>query len=84
MVACVAPSDAFGEENISTLNYATKASQIQNIPSQNVDPKQKMINELRIKCQKLQQELDAANNHIQMMEGFDEPKNSKSSAAKNN
>jgi hypothetical protein len=33
MLACLSPSDQFAEENISTLNYATKASYIQNQPN---------------------------------------------------
>ena len=61
MVACLSPSDRFAEENISTLNYATKASCIQNQPNQNIDPKIKLINELKAKCASLQKELDSAN-----------------------
>ena len=49
MVACLAPSDNYVEENISTLNYAMKASFIANEPTMNVDPKVKIINELREK-----------------------------------
>jgi Kinesin motor domain len=30
MIACLSPSDTYAEENVSTLNYATKASHIQN------------------------------------------------------
>jgi hypothetical protein len=30
MIACLSPSDSYAEENVSTLNYATKASHIQN------------------------------------------------------
>jgi len=47
MIACLSPSDAYYEENISTLNYATKASYISNEPVKNEDPKVKMINELK-------------------------------------
>ena len=43
MVACLAPSDAYVEENLSTLNYAMKASFIANEPTQNLDPKVKLI-----------------------------------------
>lgn len=32
MIACLSPSDYYVDENISTLNYATKASFIANIP----------------------------------------------------
>ena len=53
MVACLAPSDAYVEENLSTLNYAMKASFIANEPTQNVDPKVKIINELREKVASL-------------------------------
>ena len=45
----MAPSDNYVEENISTLNYAMKASFIANEPTMNVDPKVKIINELREK-----------------------------------
>lgn len=49
MIACLSPSDAYLEENISTLTYATKASFISNDPIKNEDPKMKMINELKQK-----------------------------------
>ena len=39
MIACVSPSDQFLDENISTLNYAKKASYIANEPVKNLDPK---------------------------------------------
>jgi kinesin family protein 4/21/27 len=55
------------EENISTLNYATKASFIQNIPTQNEDPKMKMVTDLKEKCRRLEKELASANNHIQFL-----------------
>jgi hypothetical protein len=35
----VSPSDKMIEENISTLNYAKKASYIANEPKKNLDPK---------------------------------------------
>ena len=60
MVACLAPSDAYIEENLSTLNYAMKASFIANEPTMNVDPKVKIINELREKVASLQNELSMA------------------------
>jgi len=53
MVACLSPCDAYIEENISTLNYATKASYISNEPVVNVDPKTKMIMELKAKVASL-------------------------------
>jgi hypothetical protein len=54
MIACLSPSNNFIEENISTLNYATKASFIQNIPTQNEDPKMKMVTDLKEKCRRLE------------------------------
>ena len=47
MIACINPNDAFLDENLSTLNYATKASYITNQPVVNDDPRTKVINELR-------------------------------------
>ena len=67
MVACLAPSDKYVEENLSTLNYAMKASFIANEPTQNVDPKVKLINELREKVASLQNELSHAHQHIEML-----------------
>ena len=67
MIACLSPSNNFIEENISTLNYATKASFIQNIPQQNEDPKMRMVTELRQKVINLEKELASANTHIQFL-----------------
>lgn len=53
MIACLSPSDAYIEENMSTLAYATKASYISNEPMKNEDPKVKMINELKSKVSQL-------------------------------
>ena len=49
MIACLSPADRFIEENISTLNYAKKASYIANDPIRNDDPKVRIITELRQK-----------------------------------
>ena len=57
MIACLSPSDAYVEENLSTLAYATKASYISNEPIKNEDPKMKLINELKGKVVALQREL---------------------------
>ena len=61
MIACLSPSDQYLEENISTLNYATKASFISNEPIKNEDPKMKLINDLKTKVASLQKELAKAN-----------------------
>jgi hypothetical protein len=47
MLACLHPSDRYLEENLSTLNYASKAAQIANRPIRNDDPKTKQIEELK-------------------------------------
>jgi len=70
MIACLSPSDAFVEENLSTLAYATKASFISNEPTKNEDPKMKLINELKTKVHNLQRELAHANNHIEFLSGL--------------
>ena len=49
MIACLSPSDIFYEENLSTLAYATKASCISNDPIKNLDPKTKLVKELRVR-----------------------------------
>ena len=64
MIACLSPSDKFIEENLSTLNYATKASFISNAPTKNEDPKMKVVSELKDKVARLEKELAQANNHI--------------------
>ena len=43
MIACIAPIDLYHDENISTLNYAARASCISNVPQVNMDPKQRLI-----------------------------------------
>ena len=49
MIACISPSDFFFEDNLSTLAYATKAACISNDPVKNLDPKTKLIKNLRVK-----------------------------------
>ena len=57
MIACIAPSDRFYEENISTLNYATRASYIANAPTKNIDPKIREIEDLKKQKETLEIEL---------------------------
>lgn len=47
MIACLSPSDKYVDENLSTLNYAAKASLISNIPTKNIDPRILEINEYK-------------------------------------
>ncbi|CAE8604302.1 unnamed protein product [Polarella glacialis] len=46
MLACLSPSDRHYEENLSTLQYASQAASIKNEPSVNVDPKDRLIQQL--------------------------------------
>lgn len=48
MISCLNPSDKFIEENITTLNYSTKATYISNKPVKNQDPKIRLICELKV------------------------------------
>ena len=48
MISCLSPSDKFMEENVSTLNYSTKAAYIANKPIRNQDPKIRLICELKV------------------------------------
>ena len=61
MIACVTPSDHFYEENVSTLNYATRASYIANAPKKNIDARTREIQELKQKNKLLEVELKNAN-----------------------
>lgn len=64
MVACLSPSDRYIEENLSTLNYASRASMISNVPKKNIDPKLMILNDQRKKILDLEKELRNANEHI--------------------
>jgi len=48
MISGLSPSDKFIEENISTLNYSTKANCISNTPIKNQDPNIKIIAQLKV------------------------------------
>ncbi|CAG9319441.1 unnamed protein product [Blepharisma stoltei] len=64
MIACIAPIDDYFDENVSTLLYATKAGNIANEPIKNLDPKTKVIKELKKELKKAKEELSQANKHI--------------------
>lgn len=57
MVACLTPSDAFFEENLSTLEYASRASSIVNNMTVKEDPKTKLIRELKQRVRNLEAEV---------------------------
>ncbi|EQC26091.1 hypothetical protein SDRG_16043 [Saprolegnia diclina VS20] len=56
MVACVSPAPCFLEDTLSTLNYATRAKNIQNKPTVQTDPKESLISGLRHENQLLRSE----------------------------
>lgn len=67
MIACISPLDIFLEENVSTLNYATKAAYISNEPTRNDDPKSKFINNLKSQVGYLKTEIDKASDRIKYL-----------------
>ena len=67
MISCLSPSDKFFEENVSTLNYSTRAAYIANKPVKNEDPKTKLINNLKGQVRDLTKELKKANEHVQLL-----------------
>ena len=67
MIACLNPCDLYIEENINTLQYASKASYISNKPIKNDDPKMRLIEELKKANKLLNEELAKANETIQFL-----------------
>lgn len=64
MIACLSPSDAHFDENLSTLVYASKAQCIANKPMKNEDPKTVLIHELRLEVEALRRQLAQAQDVI--------------------
>ena len=64
MIACLNPCDLYIEENINTLQYASKASYISNKPIKNDDPKMRLIEDLKKENRLLREELSKANETI--------------------
>jgi hypothetical protein len=67
MIACLNPCDQHIEENLSTLNYAARASFISNKPVKNTDPKLRLIAELKDRNAELVAELNKANETIKFL-----------------
>ena len=67
MIACLNPCDAYLEENINTLQYASRASFISNKPIKNDDPKVRLIEDLKRQNRHLTDELSKANETIQFL-----------------
>lgn len=64
MIACLSPSDAHFDENLSTLVYASKAQCIANKPTKNEDPKTILIHGLRLEVEALRRQLAQAQDVI--------------------
>ncbi|GBG32934.1 Kinesin-like protein [Hondaea fermentalgiana] len=60
MIACVSPSDAHAEENLSTLAYASRAKAIRNKPRRNEDAKSRLIRKLKREVRLLRRQLQQA------------------------
>ncbi|KOC65073.1 Osmotic avoidance abnormal protein 3 [Habropoda laboriosa] len=54
MIACVSPSDADGEETLSTLRYAARARCIKNKPVINEDPKDALLRQYQLELQQVE------------------------------
>jgi len=67
MVACLAPSDKYFEENLSTLQYASRASYISNMPKKNVDPQLLAIQSQKKHITDLELELRSATQQVQFL-----------------
>ena len=67
MIACLSPSDAYLDENLNTLAYASKASHIHNKPMRNDDPKSRQILDLKKQVKDLTEELRKANETIKLL-----------------
>ena len=69
MLACVSPSDAYAEENSSTLAYAARARSITNAPVLNVDPKTAAMLKLKDEIATLKGELGRLQQLVLLGEG---------------
>ncbi|OQS02395.1 Kinesin motor domain containing protein [Thraustotheca clavata] len=71
MIACLSPSDAYFDENVSTLTYAARAQTIANKPIKNEDPKSLLIQNLRDEIASLKAQLTRAYSIIDAFESKD-------------
>ena len=69
MVACCSPSEAYMEETLSTLNYATRARNIKNRPMIQMDQKEQLIFNLRQEVKLLRLENDFLRQQLSIHNG---------------
>ncbi|POM61858.1 Kinesin-like protein [Phytophthora palmivora] len=81
MIACVSPSTTALEETLSTLNYATRAKNIRNKPTIQVDPIELELSNLRHENYKLRTENDALRLRLQLASQQSNPVQLQSSLA---
>lgn len=74
MIANLSPISNFVEENLSTLQYASKASTISNQPKINQDPRAVMIMEQKDQISKLKKQLQQANEQIKFLANGELPR----------
>lgn len=67
MLSCINPMSKQIEENVSTLEYSSKASDVINKPIQNIDPSMVIINELKDRINILECELNRCKNQIECL-----------------
>ena len=53
MIACLSPLDDYLDENISTLQYASRAQNISNVPIINQDPRLRLIADQKRQIERL-------------------------------
>jgi kinesin family protein 4/21/27 len=53
MIACLSPLDDYLDENISTLQYASRAQNISNVPIINQDPRLRLIADQKKQIERL-------------------------------
>lgn len=70
MIACVSPSSNALDDSVSTLNYATRAKNIQNRPAVQVDPTEFALSNLKRENQALKVENEALRHRLQAAEEF--------------
>lgn len=69
MIANLSPISQFLDESMSTLQYASKASNISNQPKLNQDPRSVLIMEQRQALERMSKELKMANDQIKFLAG---------------
>lgn len=69
LIACIAPSDDYIFENINTLYYASRATNIQNKPVKRLNPKDLVVQKLREKIEQLETENSSLRSLIQKLAG---------------